>query len=89
MCGLGSSDLPPHPGDSEAPEDTSPRTEQESISNYCMEKSHGGALAAFSSEVMEQSSLYSGQGRELGGAHKDFPCQKQSGAGLRLRGSSG
>lgn len=46
-------------------------------------------MAAFSSEVMEQSSLYSGQGRELGGGHKDFPFQKQSGAGLRLGGSSG
>ena len=54
-----------------------------------MENSHGGALAAFSSEVMEQSSLYSGQGRELGGGHKDFPFQKQNGAGLRLGGSSG
>ena len=60
MCDLGSSDLPTHPGDSEAPEDTQSRTEQESISNYCMENSHGGALAAFSSEVTEQSSLYSG-----------------------------
>lgn len=86
MCGPGSSDPPPHPGDSEAPAHS--RTEQESISNYCMENSHGGALAAFSSEVTEQSSLYSGQGRELGGGHKDFPFQKQSRAGLGLEGSS-
>ena len=46
-------------------------------------------MAASSSGVMEQSSPCSGRGQELGGGHKNFPFQKQSGAGLRLGGASG
>lgn len=54
-----------------------------------MENPQVGAPAASSSEATEQSSACSGTGQGLGGGHKNFPFQKQTGESQGWGGASG